>query len=105
MYRKTWRPAIVAKVEAAWRSSRGKRDDVREWWNCFIDDSVVDEDAPPDSDAEEIPEPPPRKIGISAADADDEVRRFLDVSPTCPYFNVIYQGELKKYMARALAPG
>lgn len=105
LYRKQWRAAIMAKVDAAWRSSRGTRDDVREWWDCFIDDSVVDEDTPPDSNAEEIPVPPPRKAGIGAEDAADEVRRFLDVTPPCPYFNVIHQGELKKYLAKALAPG
>ena len=105
LYRKHWRAPIMAKVEAAWRKSRGASDDVREWWDCFIDDRPVEADAPPDSNAEEIPEPPPRKLGISADDAADEVQRFLGVAPPCPYFKAIYDGELKKYLAKALAPG
>jgi hypothetical protein len=103
--KRKYRPAILGKVAQAWRSSKGKRDDVREWWNCFIDDSPVDADAPPDSDAEVIPEPPPRKIDIDRKDAADEVRRFLDVSPSCPFFNAIYQGELKTYLAKVGAGG
>ena len=105
-YRKQkYRQAILAKVAQAWRNSKGTRDDVREWWNCFIDDSPVDGDAAPESGAEVIPEPPPRKTDISAEDAADEVRRFLDVSPTCPFFNVIHQGELKNYLAKIGATG
>ena len=99
-----YRQAIFAKVAEAWRKSKGRRDDVREWWNCFIDDTPVDTDAPSfDSGAEVIPEPPPRKLDIDLGDAADEVRRFLDVSPSCPFFNVIHQGELKKYLAQAQA--
>lgn len=54
---------------------------------------------------QEIPEPPPRKIDITRDDAADEVRRFLDVSPAYPFFNLIYQGELKNCMAKPRAPG
>lgn len=103
--KRKYRQAIFAKVAEAWRKSQGRRDDVHAWWDCFIDDSPVDGDAPPDSDAEVVPEPPPRKVDIDARDAADEVRRFLDVSPTCPFFNVIHQGELKRYLTQAQATG
>lgn len=100
LYRKLWRAAIMAKVDAAWRKSRGTSDDVREWWGCFIDDRPVSDDDPPEPDDAEIPVPPPRKSTIGADDAADEVRRFLDVSPPCPYFKTVYDGELKKYLGR-----
>lgn len=103
LYRQQWRRAIMEKVAGAWRKTRGTRDEVREWWDCFIDDRPVDEDAAPDSDAEEIAEPPPRKASASQDDAADEVRRFLDVAPPCPYFKAIYEGELKKYLASVQA--
>lgn len=91
---------VIAKV---WRDSRGTRSDVREWWNCFTDDAGVDPDGPPDSDADEIPEPPPRKGNISLDDAADEVARFLIVSPTCPTFNKVHKLELDKHMAKRRA--
>lgn len=103
LYRQRWRKPIMDKVAEAWRKTRGTRDEVREWWDCFIDDRPVDDDTPPDSDAAEIPEPPPRKASASQGDAADEVRRFLDVAPPCPYFKAIYDGELKKYLATVQA--
>lgn len=100
LYRKQWRKPIMGKVAEAWRKTRGTSDDVREWWGCFIDDRPVSDEDPPEPNDAEIPEPPPRKASATAEDAADEVRRFLDVSPPCPYFKAIYEGELKKYLGR-----
>lgn len=105
LYRAQWRALIMGKVEGAWRSSRGTNGNVREWWNCFVDARQATDEDPPEPNDEEIPEPPARKLGISAGEAADEVQRFLLVSPRCNYFDVIYEGERKKYLAKAVAPG
>jgi hypothetical protein len=63
------------------------------------DDSVGEVAATTDPEAGiEIDE---RKANASDEEAAYEIGQFREVSPPCPFFDRLYQAELKKFLAQA----
>lgn len=95
-----YREAIKAKIYAAYRKAGGggARPE-SEWWDCLVGTDEPVSDEPSDAPLSDGIDIEPRKSGIDAGDAEIEVRQFLELSKPCPYFDLIYQGELKKHRA------
>jgi hypothetical protein len=99
------RKDIMDQVRAA-ITAAGKSDDANEasvddpWWDCFMLDDAGGEDTTPDN-----PEAPAlsesRKASANDKDAAREIELFRAVRPPCPFFDKLYQAELKKFLAHA----
>lgn len=73
------------------------------WWDCLVADDTpveIDEDGRGSADERDGLEIEKRKTTIDLEDAGIEVRQFLELATPCPYFQVVHEGELKKYLGR-----
>lgn len=67
------------------------------WWDCFMDSGRPDY-----FDRVAGTNITPKLSRVNREQAQIEIDYFQNVEPSCPYFDRLYQDELKKYLARAL---
>jgi hypothetical protein len=112
------RPRIRQQVLAALRKAGGNSQSAGEspeskWWDCFMaDDAEVLKRANSDKASGDIEDDPgfdkeagiyldPTKATVSNEEAMREIEDFMHVSPPCPWFRDLHDGELKKHVVQA----
>ena len=99
-----YRPTLRDRIYAAYRKAQGDpKSAAAAWWDCLVPDDapveITDERDGGASDERDEFEIEKRKATADLEDAGIEVRQFLELASPCPFFQLIHDGELKKYLA------
>jgi hypothetical protein len=100
-HRKDFMAAILAALRKGGKEGGpdGTSPEYKWWDDCLLPDDTAGEVTTPE-DPEKGIQIDPRKANVSDDDAAYEIQRFREANPPCPFFDRLYQAELKKFQAQ-----